>query len=52
MYAGAASAATDQGSAGPAGSGPNPADAAGDATSGAEEDVVEAEIIDEEKGEK
>lgn len=53
MYAGAASAASDQG--GP-GAGPGFADtsteAAETASAGTEEDVVEAEIIDEEKGEK
>jgi molecular chaperone DnaK len=53
MYAGAASAASDQG--GP-GAGPGFADtsteAAETSSTGTEEDVVEAEIIDEEKGEK
>jgi molecular chaperone DnaK len=52
MYAGAASAGADQGEPG---ADPGSADATADAAeaqAGPEEDVVEAEIIDEEKGEK
>jgi molecular chaperone DnaK len=53
MYAGAASATSDdQGAPGAAGATPGDATEAAGASSTSEEDVVDAEIIDEEKSEK